>query len=159
MGDKETTELQEFKATYVIPYESGELKAFGLENGKEVQEVMLKTAGKPAKIKLEADRKTITADSQDLVYVRVEITDENGFLNPNAGNELTFKVTGAGTIAGVDNASLKDSDLYVGNTRKAWHGRAMVIIKSNNESGIINLKVTSSGLNKAVITIQSIKKK
>lgn len=159
MGDKETTELQEFKATYVIPYESGELKAFGLENGKEVQEVMLKTAGKPAKIKLEADRKTITADSQDLVYVSVEITDENGFLNPNAGNELTFKVTGAGTIAGVDNASLKDTDLYVGNTRKAWHGRAMVIIKSNNESGYINLEVTSSGLNKAVITIQSTKKK
>ncbi|MCC9065785.1 sugar-binding domain-containing protein [Flavobacterium piscisymbiosum] len=159
MGDKETTKQQEFKATYIIPYESGELKAFGLENGKEVEPVILKTASQPAKIKLEADRKTIKADSQDLVYVSVEITDEKGVLNPNTENELIFNVTGAGTIAGVDNANLKDSDLYVANTRKAWHGRALVIIKSSDESGVINLEVTSAGLQKKIIKIQAVKKK
>lgn len=159
IGEKETTKAQEFKATFVIPYESGELKAVGLENGKERESVLLKTASQPSKIKLTADRKTIKADSQDLVYVTVEITDEKGILNPNAENELTFKVSGAGTIAGVDNANLKDADLYSANTRKAWHGRAMVIIKSNGESGTINLEVTSPGLNKSVIKIQSTGKK
>ncbi|MNL33712.1 hypothetical protein D3C87_1556390 [compost metagenome] len=130
-----------------------------MENGKELELVLLKTASQPSKIKLTADRKTIKADSQDLVYVTVEITDEKGVLNANADNELTFKVSGAGTIVGVDNANLKDADLYISNTRKAWHGRAMVIIKSNGESGTINLEVTSPGLNKSVIKIQSTVKK
>lgn len=157
--EKETTKAQEFKATFSIPYASGELKAVGLENGKEAESVFLKTASQTSKIKLTADRKTIKADGQDLVYVSIEITDDKGVLNPNAANELTFKVSGAGTIAGVDNANLKDADLYVANTRKAWHGRALVIIKSNGKSGSINLEVTSPGLSKNVIKIQSAVKK
>jgi beta-galactosidase len=158
IGEKETAKVQEFKATFTIPYASGELKAVGLENGKETESVLLKTAGQPAKIKLTADRKTINADGQDLVYVSVEIIDDKGVLNPNASNQLTFNVSGAGTIVGVDNADLKDTDLYVANTRKAWHGRALVIIKSKNESGTINLEVTSPGLNKTEIKIQSVRK-
>lgn len=159
IGEKETTKAQEFKATFAVPYEGGELKAVGLENGKETESVVLKTASQPAKIKVTADRKTIKADSQDLVYVTVEITDEKGILNPNAENEITFKVSGAGTIAGVDNANLKDTDLYIANTRKAWNGRAMVIIKSTNEPGTITLEVSSPGLNKNTIKLQSTGKK
>lgn len=155
IGEKETAKAQEFKATFMIPYTSGELKAVGLENDKEVESVLLKTASQATKIKLTADRKTIKADGQDLVYVSVEITDDKGILNPNAVNQLTFNISGAGTIVGVDNADLKDTDLYVANTRKVWHGRAVVIIKSNDESGAINLEVTSPGLNKKAIKIQS----
>ena len=155
IGEKETTKAQEFKATFSIPYASGELKAVGLNNGKEAESVLLRTASQASKIKLTADRKTIKADGQDLVYVSIEITDDKGVLNPNAANELTFKVSGAGTIVGVDNANLKDTDLYLANNRKVWHGRALVIIKSNNESGAINLEVTSPGLSKNVIKIQS----
>ncbi|MBF4470540.1 sugar-binding domain-containing protein [Flavobacterium sp. HJJ] len=159
IGEKETGKAQEFKATFVIPYTSGELKAVGLENGKETESVLLKTAGQPAKIKLTADRKIIKADGQDLVYVSIEITDDKGVLNPNAANQLTLNISGAGTIAGADNADLKDTDLYTANTRKAWHGRALVIIKSNGESGVINLEVSSPDLNKKVINIQAAKKK
>ncbi len=121
-----------------------------------MESIVLKTAGESAKIKLTADRKTIKADDQDLVYVTVEITDNKGILNPNAHNGLSFKVSG-GTIAGVDNADLKDTDLYIANSRKAWHGRALVIIKSNKE-GVINLEVTSPGLIKNTIKVQSIQK-
>lgn len=155
LGEKETGKAQEFKATFEIPYQKGELKAVGLENGKEAESVTLKTATEPTTIKLIADRKNIKADGQDLVYVTVEIIDEKGILNPNAENQLTFTVTGAGAIAGVDNANLKDTDLYVANTRKAWNGRALVIIKSNGESGTINLEVTAPGLKKSVIKIQA----
>lgn len=157
LGDKETGKAQEFKATFVIPYQAGELKAVGLVNGKETESVLLKTANQPAKIKVTADRKSITADDQDLVYVSIEITDDKGVLNPNGQNELTFKVSGVGTIVGVDNADLKDTDLYVATTRKTWHGRALVIIKSNKE-GIINLEVSSPGLDKTAIKIQSVLK-
>jgi len=157
IGEKETGLGQEFKATFAIPYASGELKAVGIENDKEIESVVLKTAQKATKIKLTVDRKEITADGQDLSYITVEITDEKGILDPNAVNQLTFNLSGAGVVVGVDNADLKDTDLYVANTRKAWHGRAMVIIKSTKESGTINLEVTSPGLETAIIKLKTIK--
>ena len=157
IGEKETGLAQEFKATFAIPYASGELKAVGLENNKEVESVLLKTAQQAAKIKLTADRKEIAADGQDLSYITVEITDDKGILDPNAVNQLSFNLSGAGVIVGVDNADLKDTDLYVANTRKARHGRAMVIIKSTKKSGAVNLEVTSPGLQSAIVKLKTIK--
>nr|WP_288836426.1 sugar-binding domain-containing protein [uncultured Flavobacterium sp.] len=159
IGEKETGLSQEFKVTFAIPYASGKLRAVGIENNKEVESVLLQTAQQPTKIKLTADRKEIAADGQDLSYITVEITDDKGILDPNAVNQLTFNLSGAGVIVGVDNADLKDTDLYVGNTRKAWHGRAMVIIKSTKKSGAIHLEVTSPGLETAIINLKTIKGK
>ncbi|MEY2867822.1 MAG: hypothetical protein RIR01_222, partial [Bacteroidota bacterium] len=157
IGEKETGLGQEFKATFTIPYVAGELKAVGLENDKEVETTILKTAKQTAKIKLSADRKEIAADGQDLSYITVELTDENGVLDPNAENQLQFNISGAGVIVGVDNANLKDTDLYVSNTRKAWKGKALLIVKSTKGSGEIAIEVSSPALTKGKIKIKSVK--
>ena len=159
MGEKETGLAQEFKATFAIPYAAGQLKAVGIENDKETESVVLQTAQKATQIKLKADRNEITADGQDLSYINIELTDENGILNPNAENQLTFAVSGPAVIVAVDNANLKDTDLYVSNTRKAWKGKAMVIVKSTKEAGDILVEVNSAGLKKSIIKIQSADKK
>ena len=121
------------KLTFTLPYSPGVLKAVGVENGKEMESTILQTAGEAAKIKLAADRKEITANGQDLSYVTVEITDKDGIVQPNAANRLHFKIEGPGIIAGVDNADMKDTDPYVADNRKAWHGRALVVIKSTHD--------------------------
>lgn len=157
IGEKETGSGQEFKATFAIPYTSGELKAVGLENDKETESFLLKTAGQASKIKVTADRTAIKADGQDLSYITVELTDDKGVLNPNASNQLTFNVSGPGIIVGVDNANLKDTDLYVSNKRKAWKGKALIIVKSTKETGSIAIGVNSEGLSAGIVTIQSIK--
>lgn len=159
IGEKETAKAQEFKAIFAIPYTNGELKAVGLENGKEAESVLLKTASQATKFKLTADRSRITADGQDLSYITVELTDDNGILNPNAENQLQFNISGPGVIVGVDNANLKDTDLYVTNTRKAWKGKALLIVKSTKDSGEINIEISSSGLIKNSIKIYSSVKK
>ncbi|HET6557229.1 MAG TPA: glycoside hydrolase family 2 TIM barrel-domain containing protein [Prolixibacteraceae bacterium] len=156
IGEKQTAEDQEFKATFSVPYAPGVLKAVGVENGKETNASVLKTSGNAAKIKLTADRKEILANGQDLSFVTVEITDQDGTIQPNATNRLHFKIEGTGTIAGVDNADIKDIDPYVAHSRKAWKGRALVVIKSNRNSGDIKLQVSSPGLADAEIDIKSI---
>lgn len=156
IGGKPTKEGQEFKATFSIPYEPGILKAVGVENGKEMESAILQTAGEAAKIKLIADRKEMKADGEDLIFVTVEMTDENGVQQPNANNRLTFKVEGEGTIAGVSNADIRDTDPYVSNTRKAWKGRALVVIKSTHSAGPVRLTVTSPGLAEAVLDIKTV---
>ena len=155
IGEQSTTVEQEFKATFNVPYAAGELRAVGLEGDKEVGEVCLKTTGEPANIRLTADRKAIKADGQDLSYITVEMIDAEGNLVPDAANDLKFDVIGSGVIAGVDNGSLKDTALYVANTRKAWNGRALLVVKSTREAGPIHIKVSTDVLPEAFITIVS----
>jgi beta-galactosidase len=155
VGEQATTREQQFKATFSVPYSAGVVKAVGVENDKEMESTLLQTAGDAAKLKLTADRKEILANGQDLSFVTIEITDQNGVFQPNAANRLHFKINGPGTIAGVDNADLKDVEQYVGNTRKAWKGKVLVVIKSTHNAGDIKLTVTSPGLTDAVLNINS----
>jgi beta-galactosidase len=155
IGEQPTTIEQQFKATFSVPFSPGLLKAVGVENNAEMESTILQTAGDAAKIKLTADRKEILANGQDLSFVIVEITDKDGINQPNASNRLHFKIEGPGTIAGIDNADIKDTDPYVGNSRKAWKGRALVVLKSNHQAGEIKLSVTSNGLEEKSIIIKS----
>jgi beta-galactosidase len=156
IGEKETTNEQEYKATFSVPYSPGVLKAVAVENDKEIESTILQTSGDAAKIKLTADRKQIVANGQDLSYVAIEITDKNGVLQPGAANRLRINMEGPGVIAGIDNADLKDYDPYAGDTRKAWHGRALVVIRSTHGIGDIKLTVTSLGLSAAALTIKTL---
>ncbi|SHM73488.1 glycoside hydrolase family 2 TIM barrel-domain containing protein [Mucilaginibacter sp. OK098] len=159
IGEKSTTEEQGYKAEFAVAYAPGVIKAVGVDNGKEVESTNLQTAGDATKIQLTADRKEIAANGQDLSYVTIEITDGDGVFQPNAANRLDFKIEGCGTIAGIANADMKDTDPYVGNTRKAWRGRALVVIRSTHSAGGIKLTVSSTGLSGAVLNIKSFLKK
>ncbi len=155
IGEKPATEEQEYKASFPVPYSPGVLKAVGVDNGKPVESVILRTSGDAAKIRLAADRKEMLANGQDLVYVTVEITDKDGIFQPHAASPLHFNIDGPGLIAGVDNADMKDTDKYAANNRKAWHGRALVVIRSTHNAGEVRLTVTSQGLSGASLNIAS----
>ncbi|XHR96079.1 glycoside hydrolase family 2 TIM barrel-domain containing protein [Mucilaginibacter sp. UC70_90] len=156
LEEKPTTVNQEFKATFSVPYTPGTLKAVGVENDKEIESTTLQTSGSAAKVRLIADRKQLLPNGQDLSYVSIEITDKDGVLQPNASDRLQFKIEGPGVIAGVDNANVKDTDPYTGNSRKAWHGRAMVVIRSTHNAGDIKLTVSSASLSEATITVNAL---
>ena len=156
VAEKATTKEQEYKASFSLSYSPGILKAVAVENDKETGATILQTSGEAAKIKLTADRKEIVANGQDLIYVSIEITDKNGVVQPNAANRLHFKIDGAAVIAGTDNADVKDTDPYSGDTRKTWHGRALVVIRSKRSGGDIKLTVSSPGLPETTLNIKAI---
>jgi beta-galactosidase len=155
IGEQAATEEQQYKAAFNVPYAPGSLKAVGITDNKELETTILQTSGSPAKIKLIPDRIKIFADAQDLSFVTIEITDRDGILQPNAQNHLQFDISGPGIIAGVDNANLKDVDPYASSTRKAWNGRALVVIRSTKDTGDIMLKVSSPGLTDEIVAIRS----
>lgn len=156
IGEQSTTHEQQFKASFSVPYSPGKIRAVAVDNDTETESTTLQTAGEPAKIELTADRGEIWANGQDLCFVTIEITDTNGVFNPNAANRLHFSVEGAGTIVGVGNADMKDTDPYTGNTRKAWKGRALVVIKSNQTAGDIKLTVRADKLKQAELSIKTL---
>jgi beta-galactosidase len=118
---------------------------------------MLQTSGEAANIKLSADRKSVLANGQDLSFVSIQLTDSNGIPQPNSTNRLHFKIEGPGVIAGVGNGDIKDVDPYIADTRKAWHGQALVVVRSTNKQGNIKLTVSSPGIPDAVLHLRATK--
>jgi len=155
IAEKATTGKEEFKAIINVPYAPGVLKAVGVEDNNEVETKILLTAGKASGISLTADRSVIHSDGQDLSFITVLIKDQKGNIQPGADNELTFTVTGAGVIAGLDNGNLRDPDPYMGTTRKAWKGRALLVIKNNHLKGDIRVVVSSPGLTGSEIILSA----
>ncbi len=155
LGKKTTDRESRFKAIWQVPYASGSLRAKGYEKNRMVAEAELVTAGKPSKIRLTADRTRILADGQDLSYITVELTDDNGVRNPKAINMVSFETEGPGTIAGVGNADPVSTDSFQHNERKAWHGKCMVVIKSGTTAGKILVKAVSPGTGTEKIEIET----
>ena len=155
LGRKKTDRASRFTATWHVPYQPGELTAVGYRGGRKAGSAVLRTAQDVSRIIVAADRDSIKADGQDLSYVTVELQDANGTRDPKAQNLLAFQVAGPGTIAGVGNANPVSVESYQRPERKAWQGRALVIVKAGNQPGDIRLKVSSPGLPGSEITIRS----
>jgi beta-galactosidase len=131
----------------------GILSAVGVTDDKESEPISLKTSGNASRIRLIPDRIKISADGQDLSFITVEVTDKDGTVQPNAQNQLRFSISGPGIIAGVDNGDIKDTDPFSGTNRKAWHGRALVVVRSTRDAGNIKLTVSSEGITEASVMI------
>ena len=98
-----------------IAFTPGVLEAVGYNDGKEVARMQLRTAGKPAKLKLSAIQhpKGWKADGADLVLLQVEVADAEGNRCPLANNLIHFTVEGpaewrGGIAQGPDNYILSE---------------------------------------------------
>ena len=140
-----------------IPYQPGELKAIAYDvDGNVVAEDVVTTADDPAAIKLSADRQVIKSDGRDLSYITVDVTDANGNFMPTADNQMYFNITGDGKIVGVDNGNAPSWERYKDYDgvwkRKAFSGKALVIVQSTKEEGSFTLTATGDGLSSDSIT-------
>ncbi len=143
LGKKPTNRTTKFIATWQVPYQSGKLKAIGYRGRKQVNVSELATSGKVTKLKLTADQVKLKADGQDLSYITVELSDASGIRNVKAEDLVKFEVEGPGTIVGVGNANPISLESNQQSQRKAWQGRCLVIVKSDNQPGKIVLKATT----------------
>ncbi|GIZ09593.1 beta-galactosidase GalB [Flavobacterium sp. UMI-01] len=144
-----------YRLSWTVPYEPGTLKVVGYKNGKAVNEEVITTAGKPAKISLSVDRSKIDADGQDLAYVTVKILDKDGNFCPMADNLVTFDVKGEGSIIGVDNGNQISLESFQGNQRKAFNGMCLAIVKSSKKAGKITLTAHSKSLKSTQIVVET----
>ncbi len=138
-----------------LPYEPGSIKAVSRKGGKIVLAKEVKTAGAPAKLLVNADRNMITADGEDLSFVTVIIVDKDGNTVPMANNLIQFKISGEGTIVGVDSGDPVTHESFKGTSHTALNGLALAIVQSSGKKGVITLTASSEGLASATVTIQA----
>ena len=129
-----------------VKYEPGEVKVVVYDaNNNKVGEKTMRTAGKPAQLKLEAwtqhDAPVLNADGDDLAFVTVSLTDKQGTLIPDADDQLTFEVSGAGSFEAVCNGDATSLESFKQPTMKLFHGQLVVVVRSAKQSGTLTLTV------------------
>ena len=148
----------EYKARITLPYQPGTLKAVALDaNGNEVSESILRTSGEPASIRLTTDRKQISADGEDLAYIKLEIIDKNGNLVPDATIPVTVNVNGKATLLAAATANLRDIEPKTSPNVTTYKGQALIIVRSGKKAGKATITATSTqfkGIGRQNITIK-----
>lgn len=140
-----------------LPYEEGELKAIAYDETGNIIATDCKTSFKDAKtISLNADKKSLIANGTDLIFVEVNMKDEDGHIVENANNRVQVQVNGAGRLLGLDNGDSTDYDQYKGTNRRLFSGKLMVIIGATMDPGKIKLEVSSNGFETEVIEFESV---
>ena len=152
VGEKET-DKSNYTASFEVAYEPGVLKAVNVGKNKESTE--LKTSGEPAAIRLVADRNRIKADNNDLAYVKIEIVDKEGNVIPDAKTEVAIRCTGKGSVIAAGNAAYDDMKSFRSLTPHTFRGRAMAIVRPEEEKGEIELTVSAEGLGTSSIMLET----
>ena len=137
-----------------VIYEPGELKAVAMDKKNNiVNEKIIYTSGQPAKIKLTSDRNIICNDGKDMVFVTVEIIDNNGNHCPFADKTVIFSTDGPVEIAAVCNGDPTSLEDFTSDRIKAFHGKCVAYLRSvptssnNNENINITAQYCSNNKN------------
>jgi len=139
-----------------VVYEPGELKVMAYKNGKPWAQDVMKTTGPAAKLLMQADRATITADGQDLSFVTITVADNDSLLVPRSNNRIRFSIEGPGEIVATDNGDPTSLESFQSTERNAFNGLYLAIVRGKPEqAGTITLKAESEGLADITITLCS----
>ena len=136
-GVRSKKDSHQYHVAWRVAYEPGEVKVVARKDGQEVRSSSIRTAGAPARIRLEVDY-----EGETTVFVNAYVTDEAGNLCPWAEDDLRFSVSG-GTVIGVDNGSPTSMERFKADHRKAFFGKALVVIRKDKDAGPIRLEAVS----------------
>ena len=137
-----------------VKYQPGELKVVVYDaDGNAAGEQTVRTAGKPARLNLDVwtqssqnahpAHPSLTANGQDLAFITVSLTDKAGTLIPDAADQLTFTVKGAGRFRAACNGDATSLEPFTEPTMRLFNGQLVVIVEAANKPGPLTLTVIS----------------
>lgn len=154
IGAKSVSAATRFKAEFNVPYAPGELKAVALSQGAPIAETILKTAGRPARLRLKADRPSIRNDRNDLAYVTLEVLDRAGNVVPDATVPVSFDMSGVGELSATGTANPKDVRSFRQANPVTYHGKCLAIVRPAGHAGRVVLLARSPGLRPARLVLK-----
>lgn len=137
-----------------VIYSPGELKVIAYKEGKKWAEDKIRTTGKAKRLRMTADKPSISTKGDDLLFIVVDVVDELNQVVPKSNNEISFSIEGPGEIIGIDNGDSSDLTSFSSLKRRAFNGKALVIVRpKKNEKGSIHVKGKSNGLSDGGIKV------
>ncbi|MDE6854597.1 MAG: DUF4982 domain-containing protein [Muribaculaceae bacterium] len=137
-----------------VVYQPGEIRVVAYDaDGNAAEERTVRTAGKAAALRIEANRSEIAADGDELVYFTVTAVDSKGNPVPDASNLVKFTVSGAGTFEATANGDPTCVLSFQNPEMKLFSGAATAIARSAKTPGTLTIKASAKGLKPAQATV------
>ena len=138
-----------------VVYEPGEVKVVAYnDKGEVAEEKTVKTAGKPHRIQLVADRTALSSDGNDLAYINVAVVDKDGNICPNDQQLINFSVKGDGKYRAAANGNPASLDLFHLPQMPVFNGQLTAIAQAGEKAGKIIFEAKAKGLKGAKIEIE-----
>jgi beta-galactosidase len=129
-----------------VPYQAGELKIKGYNQGKEVAAYSLFTSGEPVHITANTARKSFKRNTTEIDLIEVVLTDKNGKAVYAGANNIEVTITGPAKLLGLESGDLASHESYQSNSRKAYKGKLLAYIQSQGTGGKVEVKFSAAGL-------------
>jgi beta-galactosidase len=150
MADAKDTRILTWQTVFV----PGELIVKGYKEGKEINRQTIKTADEPVAIKATADVGTLQRINKGLAHIEIQAVDKSGNQVYGAVNEVSISIEGPGILLGLENGDLNSHEDYKSSKRKLYNGKLLAYVQAQNRSGTIIVKVSSPGLQDAIVEIK-----
>ena len=135
-------------------YEPGEVKVVAYNaDGSVAGERVMRTAGKADHIVLTANRKELSGDGEDLVYITVQVADKVGNIVHNDEREVRFSVKGDGTFRATANGDPTSLRAFEKPVMDLFSGAATAIVQAGDKPGEIVFEAKAKGVKGAKLVI------
>ena len=147
-------QLKEFTAKFDTLYRPGTLEAISFDaKGKELGRSALRSASEETVLTVTPEGTVLKANGEDLAYIVVNITDNEGIVKMLAEKTIHVNVEGAGTLQAVGSGNPRTTEDYTGSSFTTYHGRMIAVVRSGFEKGETKVTLSAKDLEEKVITI------
>ncbi|SFR29185.1 Glycosyl hydrolases family 2 [Lentzea waywayandensis] len=144
----------EFRADFELVYAPGELVAVAYSDGQERGRSRLVTAGDALALDVRADRFRLRADSSDLAFVDIALTDGAGTVHPGRDRLVTVTVDGHAVLQALGSADPATDETFSEPSRRTFDGRALAVIRPTG-AGDITVTVHAEGCEPAQLALRA----
>lgn len=146
---------RQLQGDWQVPYEPGEITAVAYDTGgREIARQSRHSFGEARRLVLEADKKQLAGDGEDLCFVAISAVDGDGYPVENAMNYVKLSLEGAGRLLGMDNGDSTDYDPYKSCVRKLFNGKLLAVVASKPVRAAVGEESPAHGLDGIRITVE-----
>lgn len=141
-----------FRADFEVLHRPGELTAVAYRAGDETGRTSLTSATGALRLTLTADRDELRADTRDLAFVSLALTDDSGVVRNTADREVRVTVSGSGLLQALGSGAPVTEETFHGGTRRTFDGRALAVVRPTSV-GTITVTAEAEGCEPVSLTL------
>lgn len=151
LGTKKLKDQNDHILKWLVPYRQGKLTA---KSKVTKIESSITTAQELARVAIKVDKENLKANGYDVAHIQIQLEDKNGNPIQNNDKEVVFHIDGDAKLLGIDNGGREVLEKHQSNRVKTSKGKALLIIQSNLNEAMINIKATCDTIDSKVLQVQ-----